>query len=142
MPRTARLLLFSGVSLLLWASCTGEKPDFPIVPSDNLVRQGEAIYTSTCITCHGDETGSDRQFGAPPHNETGHTWHHPDRLLFEWILEGPPLRTAMPAFKETLSEEEVRAVLAYIKTFWPEDIRRNQITFSQQYEEQIKELGP
>ena len=62
---------------------------------------------------------------APPHDETGHTWHHADALLFALTKQGlvPPYAPAgyesdMPAFGQTLSDEEIWAVLAFIKSHW------------------------
>lgn len=62
---------------------------------------------------------------APPHDETGHTWHHPDRVLFGIVKHGlvPPYAHAdyqsdMPAFAAKLSDEDIWAVLAYIKSHW------------------------
>lgn len=129
------------LGLAVVAACGSGGPTFPIEPSPALVEQGKALYSAQCLTCHGDETGQNRQLDAPPHNGEGHTWHHPDRLLFQWVMDGPPLRTAMPTFRSKLSEREVVAVLAFIKTWWPEEIRRNQTEFSQAYEGQLKELG-
>ena len=62
---------------------------------------------------------------APPHDETGHTWHHSDRQLFRIIKEGlasivPGYETDMPAFGDTMTDEEIRSVLDYIKGTWPE----------------------
>jgi mono/diheme cytochrome c family protein len=105
------------------------------------VEQGRALYSAQCLTCHGDETGQKRQFDAPPHNAEGHTWHHPDRLLFQWVLDGPPLKTTMPTFRGKLSEQEVASVLAFIKTMWPEEIQSSQRDSSQAYEDQLRELG-
>lgn len=136
-----RCAAFVALAILLGLAVTScsrpARSGFPIVPDEELVAQGEAIYEARCIFCHGNQQGEGRSRGAPPHNQAGHTWHHPDRLLFQWVLDGPPLRTAMPTFRGTLSEEEVRAVIAYIKTMWPEDVRRNQIEFSRVYEEQL-----
>jgi mono/diheme cytochrome c family protein len=62
---------------------------------------------------------------APPHDETGHTWHHPDRLLFGITKNGlvPPYapedyESDMPGFAGRLSDEEIWSVLAYIKSHW------------------------
>lgn len=137
-PKRFVTLLAAGAALCL-ALMACSSSTFPIIPSDKLVQQGRGVYEARCVTCHGDESGQNRQHGAPPHNVDGHTWHHPDRQLFEWVLDGPPLRTAMPTFRGQLSEREVVATLAYIKTFWPEDIRSNQIAFSRSYEEQLKD---
>ena len=62
---------------------------------------------------------------APPHDASGHTWHHPDDQLFRITKEGvsaivPGYASDMPAFEGVLSDEEIRAVLAFIGSTWPE----------------------
>lgn len=108
-----------------------------ISPSDkNLVARGEVIYANNCAACHGTDLKGqpnwrDRlpngRLPAPPHDETGHTWHHPDAVLVDIAQNGLiPGRTApegyqsdMPAFGKILSDDDVVAVLAYIKSTWP-----------------------
>ncbi len=102
---------------------------------------GRTTYGENCAACHGAELegqanwrqrDSDGLLPAPPHDETGHTWHHPDRQLFEITklgtaaLVGPDYKTTMGPFGEVLSDDEIWAVLAYIKSRWPEDIRARQ----------------
>ena len=53
-------------------------------------KAGRALYEQHCAACHGanlegqpdwrspDESGL---YPAPPHDETGHTWHHDDAML-------------------------------------------------------------
>ncbi len=102
---------------------------------------GNSIYTSHCAKCHGVNlegqpnwrrrlpTGN---YPAPPHDETGHTWHHPDRYLFETVKYGwqrfapPHYQSKMRAFKNVLIDEEIWAVLSYIKSRWPTSIREQQ----------------
>lgn len=62
---------------------------------------------------------------APPHDDAGHTWHHPERALFGITKYGmvppyapPGYQSDMPAFQAVLSDEDIRAVLAYIKSHW------------------------
>ena len=62
---------------------------------------------------------------APPHDESGHTWHHPDNVLFAITKNGlvPPYAPSgyesdMPAFRGRLSDDEIWAVLAFIKSQW------------------------
>lgn len=99
---------------------------------------GRQIYETNCAVCHGingegqfpdapmqaDETG---RIGAPPHNSEGHTWHHDDDLLYEIVHEGGAGEAdffyPMPAFGEQVSEEEIEAVIAYIKSMWTEEQR-------------------
>jgi mono/diheme cytochrome c family protein len=98
------------------------------------VARGRVIYAQHCASCHGDslqgqpnwrERTSDGRLPAPPHDDTGHTWHHSDEQLFRITKLGmkPPLTpegydSDMPAFAETLSDEEIWAVLSFIKSTW------------------------
>ncbi len=104
---------------------------------------GETVYAQNCAKCHGENLegeadwkiqNEDGSFRAPPHTAEGHTWHHSDQQLLEAIeLGGARFEEVnvggtsnMPAFAETLTDEEITAVLAYIKSQWPEDIRASQ----------------
>jgi mono/diheme cytochrome c family protein len=72
---------------------------------------------------------------APPHDASGHTWHHPDAVLFTITRDGlgaivPGYESDMPAFGGVLSDAEIRAVLAFIKSRWPERERAFQAEIS------------
>lgn len=95
------------------------------------VGRGEGIYNANCASCHGGPTGGAMMDYPPKHNANGHTWHHPDCELIEVITTGtgpmvemmremmaPPGAPTMPAWREKLRDEEISAVLAYIKTMW------------------------
>lgn len=110
---------------------------YPILPTDDLVQIGEPLYQQNCASCHGDANTRPPVPFAPPHTEDGHTWHHPDRNLVDWILDGVPLAEVMPEFRGRLTEDEVKAIVAYMKTFWPERIQDQQIDGSRQYEAQV-----
>jgi mono/diheme cytochrome c family protein len=105
------------------------------------VALGQQVYTSFCAGCHGGNLEGQPDWRkklpmgnlpAPPHDETGHTWHHADQWLFEIIKYGgryhapARYRSAMPAYQEMLSDTEVWAVLAFIKSRWPPSIRTQQ----------------
>jgi mono/diheme cytochrome c family protein len=73
------------------------------------------------------------RFPAPPHDESGHTWHHPDEVLFNITKLGvakaanlKDYETAMPAFEGVLSDAEIIAVLSWIKAEWPPGIQAQQ----------------
>jgi mono/diheme cytochrome c family protein len=110
-------------------------------PTAEQLAQGKQVYGGYCADCHGADLegqpnwrqrGADGLLPAPPHDAKGHTWHHPDAQLFEITklgtakLAGPGYKTTMRGFAEELSDDEIRAVLAYIKSRWPEDIRDRQ----------------
>ncbi|GGF44261.1 Cytochrome C oxidase, cbb3-type, subunit III [Mameliella alba] len=103
---------------------------------------GRAIYAENCASCHGvnlqgqpDWQTPDDQgiYPAPPHDETGHTWHHANADLFDYTKRGGQavvtdlglknFTSGMPSFADTLSDEEIWQVLAYIRSTWPDRIR-------------------
>jgi mono/diheme cytochrome c family protein len=131
--------LSAGVTAAL--SCTGAEKRFPIDVTSDRVAQGRQIYQAQCASCHGTPDSPPPLPAAPPHTIQGHTWHHADRDLFNWVLDQPPLATQMPGFRGILTEEEVLAVLAYIKSTWPEDVRNRQAAFSESYERQLQGMN-
>jgi cytochrome c5 len=114
---------------------------FPVELTGDRIEAGEIIYSNNCASCHGAVNGRPVLDSAPPHGDAGHTWHHADRLLYQWILDKPPLATVMPAFRGTLTDDQVMQVLAYIKNSWLPEIQDRQNEGSGQYEAQIIEFG-
>lgn len=104
------------------------------------IELGRTVYAAHCAFCHGArmegqpnwrERRPDGRLPAPPHDASGHTWHHSDRQLIEITKRGvagivPGYQSDMPAYGDILSESEVQAVIAYIKSGWPEAVRRRQ----------------
>lgn len=118
-------------------------PDARVIdPEDaELVALGAEVYAAECAVCHGaDLEGeanwrqrkADGRLPAPPHDSSGHTWHHPDAQLFAITKHGPAAlvgggyESDMPAYEGVLTDREIRASIAYIKSRWPEDIRDKQ----------------
>jgi len=135
----AVLVLFAVGAVIayrLWPQDAAEGID---ANSPALVALGQAVYQDACASCHGANLEgqsnwrirrADGRLPAPPHDETGHTWHHPDAQLFAMTKFGPAAvagleeyETDMPAFESQLSDREIRAALAYIKSTWPAKIR-------------------
>ena len=135
----AAFALAAALSVLAPACRGGDPAAYPVRPTDSLVAQGRPLYATNCASCHGDATTRPPLNTAPTHQADGHTWHHPDRLLVQWVLDGIPLGTVMPKWRGKLSEDEARAVIAYIKTFWPEEVRDRQTEGSAEYERQLLE---
>ncbi len=74
---------------------------------------------------------SNARMPAPPHDETGHTWHHSNELLFNLnkygiarLINNPDYQTDLPVYEEVLSDDQIIAVLVYIKSTWPEEIQQ------------------
>ncbi len=115
-------------------------PTVGLRPGDaRLLALGEQVYDRNCAACHGTqlqgqpnwrERDSQGMLPAPPHDATGHTWHHPDEVLIRITKYGvaasaglKSYQTAMPIYDGVLSDEEIVAALSWIKAQWPEDIR-------------------
>ena len=123
------------IAATIIASSSGPA-DQAATDSPQQVAEGREVYTTYCAECHGIdgegeypdaplEPGPDGLIGAPPHNDSGHTWHHPDDLLIQQIREGRnyPGFKPMPGFGATLTDSEIEAVLAFIKMMWTEEQR-------------------
>jgi mono/diheme cytochrome c family protein len=98
------------------------------------VALGQELYAANCAACHGVDLEGEPDWKrrkdngrmpASPHDASGHTWHHPDRQLFTITKLGvsavvPGYESDMPGFEGVLSDDEIAAVLAFIKSTWPE----------------------
>jgi mono/diheme cytochrome c family protein len=140
---TSKAIWIPGLLLaVMLVACGGNSADdspFPIKVTSERVAVGEQVYARNCTMCHGEVGAGATLPGSPSHAEDGHTWHHADRHLFEWVMDGPPLAQVMQGFRGTLSDDEVYAVLAYIKSTWPDDIQTRQNQMSAQVEKQVIE---
>jgi mono/diheme cytochrome c family protein len=116
-------------------------PTLPPLPTLDAaeVALGRQIYLEQCAVCHGQnaegqpnwkQPDANGNMPAPPHDDSGHTWHHADELLYEITRDGfrdplkpPDSPLTMPAFGDKLSEAEIRAVITYFKSLWSEESR-------------------
>jgi len=119
------------------------KPAGLLRPDDpQVLAQGKTVYQAHCAACHGarlegqphwrERDGAGR-LPAPPHDASGHTWHHPDAVLFKVVKYGvaqaanlKDYDSAMPAYEGVLTDAEIVAVLSWIKAQWPPAIRKQQ----------------
>lgn len=147
-PKIWSLLVLSLVAVAVIAGIytandndLSDQKNIPVLQPDNrsLVQHGAEIYAQNCASCHGIElegepdwrsTNQDGSMRAPPHDETGHTWHHADELLFRITKFGSAkavgldgIKSNMPAYEGSLTDEDLIAVLSWIKAQWPREIR-------------------
>lgn len=135
----------AGATVFAWAWPFGQGSG-----EAEIIAEGRQIYAGNCASCHGAELQGQPDWKtplpsgrmpAPPHDASGHTWHHPDGVLFRITKEGPAAvvgggyESDMPGFAEVLSDEEIRAVLAFIKSTWPELERAYQAEISRREKE-------
>ncbi len=135
----AGLLLGLGVLGLLWPE--GAEVGAPGANSHISLSEGARLYADNCAACHGAnlegqadwrQRGPGGYLPAPPHDFSGHSWHHPDRQLFTITkqgteaLVGGDYKSNMGGFAGKLSDEEIWGILRYIRSRWPEDVQRRQ----------------
>lgn len=117
-----------------------------ITDPDQIVA-GRLVYAEHCAECHGVRLEGQKNWRqplpegglpAPPHDETGHTWHHSDQQNFDYTKMGGQkiapagFKSNMPGFSEILTDEQIWAVLTFIKSKWPVNIQRRQSRLNQQ----------
>ncbi len=105
----------------------------------DIVELGKSVYVQNCSSCHGVKLEGQKDWmsrlpdglmPAPPHDETGHTWHHSDKYLFmitKYGIEdiiGQNYANNMPAYENILSDKEIISVLSYIKSTWPNKVKK------------------
>jgi mono/diheme cytochrome c family protein len=106
---------------------------------NNVVSSGKKVYGQNCASCHGlnlegapnwRQRDEDGYLPAPPHDQSGHTWHHSADYLFKITkfgiekMIGEKYPNNMPAFGRILNDDDIIAALSYIKSTWPNTIQR------------------
>lgn len=132
------LVLILGTAFLVYQQTTSVNravvinqtavPPLPTLNPAN-VAQGEILYAQYCAKCHGANLEGapnwkqrlpDGSLPPPPHDSSGHTWHHSDEVLINITENGgdPADNSKMIPFKDQLSREEVVAILEFVKSKW------------------------
>jgi len=102
-----------------------------------LVAQGKETYAQHCAACHGAQLEGAPDWQTPledgshrplPLNSAAHAWQHSDSALLRTITEGRNAGklSSMPAFGETLSQQEIRSLVEFLKSSWGETERVQQ----------------
>lgn len=129
-----------GATLYAFSNVSAETDRVVLRDNDPaIVALGANVYEANCACCHGAylegqanwrSPGEDGRLLAPPHDETGHTWHHDSDTLFQLtkygvseLINDPEYASNMPIYDGVLSDEEIIAVISYIKSTWSEEIR-------------------
>ncbi|WP_447970614.1 c-type cytochrome [Nitrospira sp. M1] len=115
--RRLSVLMFAGA--LFWSSPVGGET----VKTEDVVsdpQHGRAVFEANCVTCHGKSGKGNGPTGAymspPPADLTSEDVRtDPDAELLSIISNGI-LDKGMPAWKSSLSTQEIHDVLAYIRT--------------------------
>lgn len=125
------------IAILTLVAPTALLADHELLDRD--IVAGERLYQQQCASCHGANLegqpnwrspNDDGVLPAPPHDATGHTWHHDNALLSEYTKLGgrgalavrgiADFNSGMPAFDGVITDDEIWDILAYIRSTWPE----------------------
>jgi len=144
-------LLFTIITIFLLAACESDEHARHTKSSqtntvDTLVKQadttrwfteeqrqlGKDIFVKNCSVCHGKDAegtaewktlDSNGQYPPPPLNGSAHAWHHPLSALLAVVNEGGSAYGGMmPAWKNTLSNEEMIAAIAFFQGYWSDEV--------------------
>ena len=125
-------------------------PTYALQPtSPEVVALGKKVYDEHCASCHGANLEGQPNWRirdenwllpAPPHDETGHTWHHADEVLFLSVKHGPgymleDYESNMPGYADILSDEEIVASLSFIASTWPPEVLAEQQRINKGHED-------
>jgi mono/diheme cytochrome c family protein len=126
------LAIVIAAAVWFWRNASDERA----LPAEaGQIALGRQLYVENCASCHGGNLegqpdwktpGPNGRLPAPPHDASGHTWHHADAQLFTITklgtaaVVGNGYQSDMPGFGSSLTDDEIRAVLLYIKSTWPE----------------------
>ena len=133
------IISLGAVVICLSLSAKNAEARIVLLPGDlSVTKLGKTVYMENCASCHGavlegqanwQQRDSDGYMPAPPHDVSGHTWHHPSSYLFlmtKYGIEkmiGEKYPNNMPAYENELTDNEIIAVLSYIKSTWPKPIQ-------------------
>lgn len=144
-PQSALLLAAAGLAIVvvtaIVANPFADKASGHALRANDakVLAQGQQVYQTHCAACHGTklegqpnwrERDANGVLPAPPHDASGHTWHHPDEVLFNitklGVAKAAKLKdyvSTMPVYEGVLSDEEIVAALSWIKSQWPAQVR-------------------
>lgn len=125
-------------TLVILAACQESAPPDTVTPvrvvrmSDPVqLMRGQALFAQHCAVCHGThaqgdgnwrQRNPDGRFPPPPLNGTGHAWHHPHDWLKEMIRNGSMPQGNMPAWGNTLNEQQIEDLIAWFQSLWPDEV--------------------
>jgi mono/diheme cytochrome c family protein len=97
--------------------------DNPLRATDSVLTDGQRIYEQNCASCHGESGRGDgpaAEVLSPQPANLRHLGHMSmmanDAYLFWTIADGgEPIDTDMPAFNESLSDDEIWSVILYLR---------------------------
>jgi mono/diheme cytochrome c family protein len=138
----AIIIAVTAAGAIYWSKRDNKVAPRLIMYDSQQVVNGERVYMEHCARCHGRYLEGQMNWQtplpngrlpAPPHDDSGHSWHHPDSYLFGVTKYGmvPPYapegyQSDMPAFAEVLSDQDIIDALLFIRGRWTENALEHQ----------------
>lgn len=98
----------------------------PLTPTKNLIGEGQKLYADNCASCHGAKGMGDGEAGkslSPSPALLAYMIQMPmsvDEYLLWTISDGgKQFKTAMPAFKDTLTQDQIWKIILYMRAGFP-----------------------
>ncbi len=97
----------------------------PVAGQADAIAAGKTIFETNCVPCHGTDGRGDGPTAASLNPKPADLWdpaqNDPDGEIFYHVSEGAkagdfPDTSQMPAWKNTLSTEQIWQVISYIRT--------------------------
>ena len=102
------------------AEYANKQPPFSLT-SSNTINQGKALYNSDCAPCHGTDGKGDGPAAAslnpPPLDFASQYAKNMPLDFYYWRISTGVANTAMPAWGNSLSSDQIWQVIAYELTF-------------------------
>jgi len=87
----------------------------------NKYEEGETVYKANCAECHGAKgAGTEKGISFLK----GHALDHPREDFVKQVREGE--EDEMPAFKDKLSDDEIEAVVSYVRDVIQKDVKKEE----------------
>ena len=93
----------------------------PFADNQQSVTEGKSLFGKNCKRCHGEAGKGDGPDGDPDHQQdmdltqAQRAARNPDGVVFYKAWNGRA-RPKMPAFKDTLSKDDVWKIVTYVQT--------------------------
>ncbi|HUP17539.1 MAG TPA: cytochrome c [Acidimicrobiia bacterium] len=134
-------VILASVAIISACAPDGGSDSAAPLEQQRLARGGE-LYQKHCASCHQTDLSGDPEwrtpnddgsYPPPPHDSSGHTWHHSDQVLLEIIRNGSDFpQSKMPSYGDKLSDDDIGAILEFFKANWGPEEREYQQRVNEQ----------
>jgi mono/diheme cytochrome c family protein len=138
--------LYGDLAVGIAARTQADSTQNPAAQNPRAVEMGRLAYTGSCAVCHGVNGDGKGMFGGelyPPATDLqGHdTQEKSDAQLF-WIVKNGLSFLGMPAFKDQYSDQQIWALVAYMRSLGNDSTRQSGIVVPTPTTDQLAMADP